>query len=476
MRHRLATGTMVIAIFVGAATAALIGGTASSASEATHIAPSVTVEKDLCYEPGPGGCTGGLSHEFDAYLPSGASGALPAVILVHGGAHKVGTKADFASVAGALVADGMVAFSINYRLDTPTTPGYPMQVQDVLAAVTYIRANAASFHVDPTRLAMFGESAGADLTMRSELQAVQDDPSAQVKALVGWSGGYDYTVGATQALTSRQLAAIEQYVGCSNLSTPACRQTLAAASAVSWVKAGDPPTLLAASTDYRPGCERVDPFQTKELADDLRAVGTPVTLALNGECAHALAYANVELTGTINFLERNLGLPITSGYREVAADGGIFAFGNAGFYGSMGGHTLNQPVVAMTATPTGQGYWEVAADGGIFSFGNAGFYGSMGGHPLEQPVVGMATTPTGQGYWEVAADGGIFAFGNAGFHGSMGGHTLNQPVVAVASTSTGLGYWEVAADGGIFGFGDATFYGSMGGMPLEAPVVGMAAT
>ncbi|MGC8463314.1 MAG: hypothetical protein ACP5P9_06560, partial [Acidimicrobiales bacterium] len=67
----------------------------------------------------------------------------------------------------------------------------------------------------------------------------------------------------------------------------------------------------------------------------------------------------------------------SKGYREVAADGGIFAFGDAAFYGSMGGHPLNAPIVGITATPDGGGYWEVAADGGIFAFGDAAFYGSM---------------------------------------------------------------------------------------------------
>ena len=69
----------------------------------------------------------------------------------------------------------------------------------------------------------------------------------------------------------------------------------------------------------------------------------------------------------------------------MAADGGIFAFGDAPFYGSMGGAALNQPVVGMAATPTGEGYWLVAADGGIFAFGDAAFYGSMGGQHLSQP-------------------------------------------------------------------------------------------
>jgi len=52
----------------------------------------------------------------------------------------------------------------------------------------------------------------------------------------------------------------------------------------------------------------------------------------------------------------------------VASDGGIFAFGDAGFHGSMGGIRLNQPVMGMAADPTTGGYWLVAADGGIFSF------------------------------------------------------------------------------------------------------------
>ena len=59
--------------------------------------------------------------------------------------------------------------------------------------------------------------------------------------------------------------------------------------------------------------------------------------------------------------------------------------------------------------PRRGGYWEVAADGGIFSFGDAAFHGSMGGMPLNQPIVGMAPSAGGNGYWEVASDGGIFA-------------------------------------------------------------------
>ena len=108
----------------------------------------------------------------------------------------------------------------------------------------------------------------------------------------------------------------------------------------------------------------------------------------------------------------------------------------------------------------GKGYWLVASDGGIFAFGDAGFYGSLGAIRLNQPIVGMAATPSGHGYWLVASDGGIFAFGDAAFHGSLGAIALNRPIVGMAATPSGNGYWLVAADGGIFAFGDAGFFGS----------------
>ena len=164
------------------------------------------------------------------------------------------------------------------------------------------------------------------------------------------------------------------------------------------------------------------------------------------------------------------------GYWEVASDGGIFSFGDATFYGSMGGQPLNKPIVGMARTVDGRGYWEVASDGGVFSFGDATFYGSMGGLPLNAPIVGIAATPDGGGYWEVASDGGIFSYGDALFYGSRGGQPLNAPIVGIAATPDGGGYWEVASDGGIFNYGDALFYGSMGGQPLNKPIVGLAAT
>jgi len=193
-------------------------------------------------------------------------------------------------------------------------------------------------------------------------------------------------------------------------------------------------------------------------------------------------YGNLPFCGSMGGRELNrpivglAGTPDGGGYWEVASDGGLFAFGDAGYFGSTGSMTLDQPIVAMAVSPDGGGYWEVASDGGLFAFGDAGYFGSMGGQPLDQPVVGMAATRDGGGYWLVASDGGLFAFGDARYFGSMGGKPLNRPIVGLAATSDGGGYWEVASDGGLFAFGDAGYFGSTGSMTLDQPIVAMAVT
>jgi hypothetical protein len=87
----------------------------------------------------------------------------------------------------------------------------------------------------------------------------------------------------------------------------------------------------------------------------------------------------------------------------------------------------------FTCSSSTGGYWLVASDGGVFAYGGAGFFGSMGGQKLNSPVVGMVPTADGKGYWLIAADGGVFTFGDATFAGSLGGTTLNKPIVGGAS-------------------------------------------
>ena len=54
---------------------------------------------------------------------------------------------------------------------------------------------------------------------------------------------------------------------------------------------------------------------------------------------------------------------------------------------------LNKPILGLALSPSGGGYWMVASDGGIFAFGDATFFGSTGATKLVQPVVGMAAIP-----------------------------------------------------------------------------------
>lgn len=72
----------------------------------------------------------------------------------------------------------------------------------------------------------------------------------------------------------------------------------------------------------------------------------------------------------------------------------------------------------LASTPSGAGYWIVGSDGGVFAYGDASFHGSMGGQPLGAPIVGITATPSGRGYWLIGQDGGVFAFGDAPFAGA----------------------------------------------------------
>ncbi len=172
----------------------------------------------------------------------------------------------------------------------------------------------------------------------------------------------------------------------------------------------------------------------------------------------------------------NPGLGSGDSYRFVAADGGVFTFGQDSFYGSMGGRTISGSMVAIAPTPDGGGYWTVSSGGGVYAFGDANFYGSTGGVHLVAPVIAMAVTPDGGGYWLAASDGGVFAFGDAEFYGSAGARSLDGPIEGFVTTPDGKGYWMVTSQGTVYGFGDAALFGSISPSTSHATIVGMART
>lgn len=161
------------------------------------------------------------------------------------------------------------------------------------------------------------------------------------------------------------------------------------------------------------------------------------------------------------------------GYWLVGADGGVFAFGDARYYGRPAPATTHDPVVGIAATPDHLGYWVASADGGVFAFGDAQYGGSLPGlgiggprpsargRHLAAPIVGIAASPTA-GYWLAASDGAIFSFGGAHFYGSCTATPLPACVgstVALVPDPTGSGYWLLMADGDMVGFGSVPSVG-----------------
>ncbi|MGD0880904.1 MAG: hypothetical protein ABSB09_04980, partial [Acidimicrobiales bacterium] len=179
--------------------------------------------------------------------------------------------------------------------------------------------------------------------------------------------------------------------------------------------------------------------------------------------------------------------PDGDGYWLVGADGGVFAFGDAVFHGSLPASEISpaQPIVGVATTPDGDGYWLVGADGGVFAFGDAVFHGSAVGTGLE-PVTAIVASPDGGGYALVDRYGAVSVFGDAVDSGAIppvpGTSTSTEtdtsllgPIVAVAANAQGTGYWMAGSDGGVFAFG-VPFAGSLESTHRApgAPITGIA--
>ena len=158
---------------------------------------------------------------------------------------------------------------------------------------------------------------------------------------------------------------------------------------------------------------------------------------------------NFEVTGSpgtglhvVNVMVNNSGgtsfSAVPFALTAVATTGGrqgpVGPAGPTGPQGPIGPTGPQGPPGRTTTVNSGNGYYEVASDGGIFTFGDAKYYGSMGGQHLNSRIVSMIVTPNDLGYWLIAQDGGVFSFGDAQFMGSMGGTHVNAPIVAGASS------------------------------------------
>lgn len=137
------------------------------------------------------------AQQLDIYLPEVGEGPFPIILAVHGGAFKMGDKADFQLKP---MLEGLkrqyAIVSINYRLSGEAI--FPAQIYDVKAAIRWIKANASEYHLDASRIAAWGGSAGGNLVSligtSSHVQELEDlsmgnaDFSCEVQVVVDWFG------------------------------------------------------------------------------------------------------------------------------------------------------------------------------------------------------------------------------------------------------------------------------------------------
>ena len=124
----------------------------------------------------------------------------PAVIFIHGGGWAHGSKKDFRSVAVLMSGLGYVTVPIAYRLTTNPANTWPAQLDDVQLAVRWLRENAATYSIDPTRIGAMGASAGGHLVTclatretRDPATAKYASQSSRVNCVVNINGPSDLT-------------------------------------------------------------------------------------------------------------------------------------------------------------------------------------------------------------------------------------------------------------------------------------------
>ena len=167
----------------------------------------------------------GVALLGDLYLPAGP-GPYPALVGVHGGGWQAGARNSFQFLGPWLAQRGYVLFAISYRLAKKGQRMFPQAVNDVRAAVQFVRGSAGQIKVDPERIALLGASAGAHLSSLAALgnenplfnraypQDAHASVSAKVKALVGVYGVYDLVhMWQTYLMQSPRENNIENFMG-----------------------------------------------------------------------------------------------------------------------------------------------------------------------------------------------------------------------------------------------------------------------
>jgi len=270
-----------------------MSGAAEAKPVAANIAPQVVSTDQLPPHRAsyPGGVTAHADVVFaspggfrpltlDVYTPTKAGGPKPLVVYVHGGGWMGGTSrnaaafADFPAVLADLAARGYVVASVNYRLAGEAR--FPAAIDDVRAAVRFLRAHAADYGLDKNRVAIWGGSAGGQLAALAATECQPGDGKTEsdcVQAAAVWYGVFDFTSVTPPAnapppppAAGRPAGGPASYFGCA---PAACPDVAAKASPVTFVDPKDPPFLLVHGDVDR----TVPVTQSREMMAKLKAAG-----------------------------------------------------------------------------------------------------------------------------------------------------------------------------------------------------------
>jgi alpha-L-fucosidase 2 len=204
---------------------------------------------------------GGVALTLDASIPEG-KGPFPAVIVVHGGGWENGTKRSYEKPILPVLTDaGFAWFTINYRL----APQYkfPAAVEDVEAAIRWVKRHAKEYKVDPKRIALAGESAGGHLVA---FVGVRPDKETRVAAVVDFYGPHDLAKRETDK--GEVGKNMRQFLGVEKLDAAGIAK-LKEASPITYVKPGLPPFLFIHGTK-----DAAVPYeQSPMMCDKLKAAG-----------------------------------------------------------------------------------------------------------------------------------------------------------------------------------------------------------
>jgi acetyl esterase/lipase len=240
------------------------------------------------------------TDNLDIYQPLTSGVNRMGIILIHGGGYTSGSKSEFTPDSIRFAEAGWVSFNINYSLN-----GSPNEADDAYAAVQWVRSHAATYGVDPSRIAVLGASAGGTLAGMVATQGAAN--GAAVSAVASWSGPMDLsTLVSGSRVGSYAYSHPLTYVG--GCVPTQCNANYVAASPVDHVSSSTAPMLIANST-----MEIIPLTQAQEMDNALIAAHVPQELDVIPGHLHATSYSSIELASTMAFLTKYVEAnPVTS--------------------------------------------------------------------------------------------------------------------------------------------------------------------